>query len=59
MCTYLEANIPSLIVFDNLRYIEPTAKLQPSSDTQTQSFTMSPIQTHFFKLPVQLGQQIQ
>lgn len=52
MCTNLKANIPSLAVFDNLWYVETTAKLQPSSDTQTQSITVCPIQTHLFQLPV-------
>lgn len=53
ICTYLKANIPSLTVFDNLRYVEATAKLEPPSDTETQAFTMRPIQTNLLQLPAQ------
>jgi len=52
MFPYLQANIISLSIFDNLWYVETTAKLQPSSDTQTQSITLCSIQTHLFQLPV-------
>lgn len=48
--THLKANIPSLAVFDYLRYVEATAKLQPPSNTQTQPFTMRPIQTNLLQL---------
>lgn len=48
--THLKANIPSLAVFDNLRYVEATAKLQPPSNTQTQPFMMRAIQTNLLQL---------
>ena len=51
--SYLKAHFSSLTVFDDLRYVETTAELQASADTQTQPFMMCPIQTHFFQLPAQ------
>lgn len=55
--TYLEVNIFSLTVFDNLWYVETTTKLQPAPDTQTQSISVCPIQTHLFQLPAPSGER--
>lgn len=51
---HLQANISSLAFFNDPRYVEAAAELQPSSHAQTQAFSMRPIQTHLFQLP---GQQ--
>lgn len=53
ICTYLKANIPSLAVFDNLRYVEAAAKLQPPSNAEAQALTMRPIQTNLLQLSAQ------
>lgn len=49
--THLQANISSLAFLDYPGYVETTAELQPSSHTQTEAFSVAPIQTNLFQLP--------